>query len=58
MLHVKHSVYNVANEKLKFQLTSNVDVFCNIFVCLSKHMTYYKSVRRFKLVERLSLGIE
>ena len=58
MLTVKNSVYHMADEKLQFQLTSDMNVLCYVLVCFCENMPDYQAITFFKLWKVLCLGVE
>jgi len=47
----------MTNEKLKFQLTSYVDVLCYVLERFNKYMADYQTIRLFELVEAFCIWI-
>jgi hypothetical protein len=48
---IEDTIDHMADEKLKFKLTANMNVFGDVFVGFGKDVTNYQAIRLFDLRE-------
>jgi len=58
VIWVEDPVDDMADEQFELQLTSNVNIFSDIFMSFGKNMSDHQSVRLLKLIELFGLGVE
>lgn len=58
MFFIEDTIDHMADEKLQFKLTANMDVFSDVFVGFGKDVTNYQTIRLFDLRECFSFRIE
>lgn len=51
MFFIEDTIDDMADEKLEFQLTANMNVFGDVFVGFGKYMTNYQAIRLFDFRE-------